>query len=333
MNTCPPTVATPCRRRLLGALTVAALVVPGAALAAFPERPITIVIPYPPGGAADVGGRIIARHLAIQLPGATVIVENKPGAGTMLAAAAVAQARPDGYTLFYSGNTTFTMTPALRSKPGFDPIQSYESIGITGTVPLALVAHPAAPAVSLKALIDLAKAAPGKLPLASFGSGTSSHFVGEMFKMGAGIDMVHVPYKGSAPMMQDLVGGQIQYAVDTTLAAAPQAKGGRIKVLAVSSARRTESLPDVPTFAELGFTGFDLTAWGAVVAPRGLPAEVRTTLVRALEAAKATSAMQEDLKRVGVTPLNEPPSAYETRVNAELPLMRAIVRRAGMTVD
>jgi hypothetical protein len=169
------------------------------------------------------------------LPGSTVVVENKPGAGTMLAAAAVAQARPDGYTLFYSGNTTFTMNPALRAKVGYDPIRSYEPIGMIGTVALALIAHPSAPAKTLPELIALARSQPAKIVMASFGAGTSSHFVGELFKNQAGISMLHVPYKGSAPMMQDLVGGQIPFAVDTSLAAAPQAKGGRIKVLAVSS--------------------------------------------------------------------------------------------------
>jgi tripartite-type tricarboxylate transporter receptor subunit TctC len=157
--------------------------------------------------------------------------------------------------------------------------------------------------------------------------------VGEWFKMQAGITMTHVPYKGSAPMMQDLIGGQIPYAVDTTLAAAPQAQAGRIKVLAVSSPKRASNLPDAPTLAESGLPGFDLTAWGALVAPRGLPAEVRAALVKSLAAAMATPAMREDLRRVGIELLDEPPSAYETRVNRELPAMRALVVRAGMSVD
>lgn len=325
------------RRHLLGiapALAVLALAGHGSpAFAAFPDKPITLVIPYTPGGAADVVGRIIARHLVLHLAGSTVVVENKPGAGTVLAATAVAQAKPDGYTLFYSGNTTFTMNPALRARIGFDPVTSYEPIGMIGTVPLALIAHPGAPAASVAALIALAKRQPGQLTMASFGAGTSSHFVGELFKTQAGIAMVHVPYKGSAPMMQDLIGGQIPYAIDTALAAAPQAKAGRIKVLAVSSPKRAGNLPEVPTFAESGLPGFDLTAWGALVAPRGLPVDVRGALVKSLAAAMATPAMREDLRRVGMEVLDEPPSAYEARVNRELPAMRALVRRAGMTVD
>ncbi|MBP8307273.1 MAG: tripartite tricarboxylate transporter substrate binding protein [Burkholderiaceae bacterium] len=325
------TLASSTRRRLLAALALAGACQP--ALAAFPDRPITVVIPYPPGGAADVGGRIIARHLAQHLAGSTVVVENKPGAGTALAAAAVAQAKPDGYTLFYSGNTTYTMNPALRTKVGYDPIRSYEAIGMIGTVALALIAHPSAPAKTLPELIALARSQPAKVVMASFGAGTSSHFVGELFKNQAGISMVHVPYKGSAPMMQDLVGGQIPFAVDTSLAAAPQEKGGRIKVLAVSSPKRVANLPDTPTFAELGFPGFDLTAWSALVAPRGLPADVRNALIKALATAMATPAMREDLRKVGVDVLDEPPSAYEARVNRELPAMRALVIRANMSVD
>lgn len=303
------------------------------AFAAFPEKPITLVIPYTPGGAADVVGRIIARHLVLHLPGSSVVVENKPGAGTVLAATAVAQARPDGYTLFYSGNTTYTMNPALRARIGFDPIRSYEPIGMIGTVPLAIVAHPSAPADTLAKLIALAKQKPGQMTMASFGAGTSSHFVGELFKAQSGISMVHVPYKGNAPMMQDLIGGQIPFAVDTTLAAGPQAQAGRIKVLAVSSPKRAINLPDVPTLAESGLPGFDLTAWGALVAPRGLPADVRGALVKSLAAAMATPAMREDLRRVGIEVLDEPPSAYEARVNRELPAMRALVSRAGMSAD
>ncbi len=320
-----------CRRFLVAVAWAACCSAP--ALAAFPERPITIVIPYPPGGAADVGGRIVARHLAQHLPGSTVVVENKPGAGTVLAATAVAQAKPDGHTLFFTGNTTYTMNPAMRATLGYDPIRSFEPIGMVNTVALAVIAHPTAPASSIAALVAAAKQQPGALALASFGAGTSSHFVGEWFKMQAGITMTHVPYKGSAPMMQDLIGGQIPYAVDTTLAAGPQAQAGRIKVLAVSSARRQANLPQVPTLAESGFPGFDLTAWSALVAPRGLPPEVRAALTKALEAAKATPAMREDLRRVGTEVLDEPPSAYEARVNRELPSMRALVRRAGMSVD
>jgi len=320
----------PWRRRLAG-LLLALLASP--VLAAWPERPVTLVVPYPPGGAADVLGRIVVRHLQQQLAGSTFIVENKAGAGTVLGTQAVAQAAPDGYTLLISSNTTWTMNPALKSKLPYDALKSFEAIGIIGGIPLVLIAHPSTPASSVKELVALAKAQPGKLNYASFGSGTSSHFAGEMFKSAAGVDIVHVPYKGSAPAMQDLIGGQVPLAFDTNVATVPQLQAGKIKALAITSARRLASLPQVPTMAEAGLPGFELTAWIAVVAPRGLPELVRQALAKALADAMATPAMQADLTKAGLDVALEPPAAFEARVSKELPAMRALVQRAGITAD
>jgi tripartite-type tricarboxylate transporter receptor subunit TctC len=328
----------PNRRRgalalLAGAALLCPLVYPLAAHAAYPEKPVTIVVPYPPGGAADVLGRLVARHLQLQLPGSTFVVENKAGAGTAVGAQAVAQAAPDGYTLLTSSNTTWTMNPALKARLPYDPIKSFESIGTIGSIPLMLVAHPGAPFNSVKELVALAKAQPGKLNYASFGAGTSSHFAGEMFKAAAGLDITHVPYKGSAPAMQDLIGGQVPMSFDTNIASVPQMKAGKIKALAVTSAQRISAAPDVPTLAESGLAGFELSAWVSFVAPRGLPADVRATLVKALAEALKTPGLQADLAKVGLEVGYEPPAAFEARVNRELPAMRALVQKAGITVD
>ena len=172
-------------------------------------------------------GRLVARHLQLQLPGSTIVVENKAGAGTAVGAQAVAQAAPDGYTLLTSSNTTWTMNPALKPKLPYDTLRSFESIGTIGSIPLMLVAHPGAPFNSVKDLIAQAKAQPGKLNYASFGPGTSAHFAGEMFKAASGVDIVHVPYKGSAPAMQDLIGGQVPLSFDTNIASLPQMKAAR----------------------------------------------------------------------------------------------------------
>lgn len=314
-------------------ISALALALPSSAQAAFPEKPISLVVPYPPGGAADILGRIVARHLALQWPGASVIVENRAGGGTSVGAQQVAQAAPDGYTLLISSNTTWTMNPALKLRPPYDPIKSFESIGIIGAIPLVLIANTTQPAMTAQDVIRMAKAQPGKLNYASFGTGTSSHFAGELFKSVAGVDLVHVPYKGSAQIMQDLIGGQVPLAFDTNVAVAPQKAAGRIRALAVTSARRVPNLPDVPTMAEIGLEGFELTAWIAVVVPRGTAAPAREALTRALAAAVATPAMREDLGKAGLMVEPEPPAAYEARVNRELPLMRALVRRAGITVD
>lgn len=314
---------------------LALLLAAGAALTAnaFPDKPISLVVPYLPGGAADVLGRIVARHLQTQLAGSTVLVENKAGAGTVVGAQAVAQAAPDGHTLLISSNTTWTMNPALKAKLPYDPLKSFESVGNIGGIPLVLLVNPATPARTLQELVALAKAQPGKLSYASFGAGSSSHFAGEMFKAAAGVDMVHVPYKGSAPAMQDLIGNQIPVSFDTNVATVPQLAAGKVRALAITSARRLASMPQVPTMAEAGLPGFELTAWISVVAPRGLSDGVRAKLTQALADAMATPAMQADLARAGLDVGYEGPSAYEARVARELPAMKALVLKAGITAD
>ena len=325
----------PGSRRALMTLTLALVAALGTpvALAAFPEKPITLVVPYPPGGASDVLGRITARHLQMHLPGSTVLVENKAGAGTAVGAQAVASAPPDGHMLLISSNTTWTMNPALKPKLPYDPIRSFEAIGTLGAIPLMLIGHPSVAAQNVKELIALARSQPGKLNYASFGNGTSSHFAGEMFKTAASVDLVHVPFNGSAPAMQNLLGGQVPLSFDTSVASVPQAKAGRVKAFAVTTTRRLASLPDVPTMAESGLAGYDLSAWVTLVAPRGLSEPVRSTLTKALAAALATPAMQAELTKAGLEVAYEGPETYEPRVNRELPAMRALVQKAGITVD
>lgn len=305
----------------------------GPAVADYPERPVVLVVPYPPGGAADTLARIIARHLTEQLPGSTWVVENKSGAGTAIGAGLVARAQPDGYTLLVSGNTTYTLNPALKSNLPYDPLTSFESLGILGESPLVLIANSKFPANSLKELIALAKREPGKLNYASFGFGTTSHFVGEMFKAAAGLDIVHVPYNGSAPAMKDVIAGHVPIAFDTNVATVPQVQSGTIKALALTSTYRIDALPGVPTLAESGFPDFNLTAWISVVAPRGLPEPVRAVLVKAMADAMAKPAMKADLERVGLIVRFQPPSAYDALVKSELKTMRAIVQHANMTVQ
>ncbi|MEN9628327.1 MAG: hypothetical protein RJA10_1554 [Pseudomonadota bacterium] len=319
---------SPTRRCLLAL----AILLPLAAQA-YPDKPVTLVVPYPPGGAADILGRIVARHLQAVLPGSTVVVDNKAGAGTAVGAQAVAQAAPDGHTLLISSNTTWTMNPALKPKLPYDPLKSFESIGTIGGIPLVLLVNPATPAATVKDLVALAKAQPGKLNYASFGVGTSSHFAGEMFKSAAGVDLNHIPYKGSAPAMQDLIGGQVPISFDTNVATAPQLAAGKVRALALTSTRRLASLPGVPTMAEAGFPGFELTAWISVVAPRGLPDAVRATLTKAMADVMALPAATADLAKAGLDVGYEPPAAYEARVQRELPAMRQLVQRAGIVAD
>lgn len=327
---------TPFSRRRIVASLAAALAAGslplGGAAAGFPDKAVTLVVPYPPGGATDVLGRVLAKGLGDRL-GQNVLVENKAGAGTAIGAAGVARAPADGYTLLISSNTTFTINPALKAKLPYDPLTSFESIGIIGSSPLVLLAHPSLKANTVAELVALAKAGPGTLSYASFGTGTTSHFAGEMFKVMAGVDITHVPYRGSAPAMQDLIGGQVQLSFDTNVAAKPQVAGGKVKAIALTSARPSKSMPGVPTIAQAGYEGYQMVPWITVVAPRGLPASVSQVLSRALADTVADPAIRGELERAGVDVSYQPPSAYETRVSEELPLVRAYVHKAKLSVE
>jgi tripartite-type tricarboxylate transporter receptor subunit TctC len=299
---------------------------------AFPDKPLTLIVPYPPGGATDIVGRILAKGLTQRL-GQTVVVDNKAGAGTAIGASALAKAPADGYTLLISSNTTFTINPAVKATLPYDPVRQFEGIGVVGSSPLVLLAHPAFAASTVKGLVTQAKAKPGAISYASFGSATSSHFAGEMFKLATGTELLHVPYKGSAPAMQDLIGGQVQLSVDTLIAAKPQVAAGRVKAIALTSARRSAGLPGVPTVAESGYPGFAMEPWVGVVAPRGLPRPVQAQLAKALADTVADPATRAELEKTGMDVQYEPPASYDTRLAAELPLMRATVHKARISAE
>lgn len=300
--------------------------------AGFPDKPVTLVVPYPPGGATDTIARIVAKGMTQRL-GQTVLVDNKAGAGTAIGAGAVAHAAPDGYTLLISSNTTFTVNPALKAKLPYDAQKSFESIGLIGTSPLVLLAHPTLPAGNVKELIALAKAKPGQLSYGSFGNGTTSHFAGEMFKIVTGTDILHVPYKGSAPAMTDLIGGQVQLTFDTNVAALPMLQAGKVKALAVTSAKRSPSMPNVPTVAEAGHPDYAMEPWITIVAPRGLPEPVQKALGTALADSLADPALRAELVKAGIDVAYAPGSFYDARVAKELPLLRAYVQKARIPVE
>ena len=256
----------------------------------WPDHPIRLVVPFAAGGATDVLGRLLAVGLGEKL-GQTVVVENKPGASTVIGATQVAKATPDGYTLLLAASTTLTLNPAIRHNLAYDPVKSFAPLGLVADMSLVLVANPEVPVNSLKDLVAQAKANPDKFSYGSFGSGSSVHFGGEMLKSATGTRMVHVPFNGSAPSLTALAGGQVQVAVDTVVASLPLIKGGKIKPLAVLSAQRLPALPQVPTVAESGYPGFQMGTWFALMAPAGLPAPVQQKLEKALaEVANAPAA-------------------------------------------
>lgn len=314
-------------------LLASSLLFAGLACAAgYPERPVTLVAPYPAGGAADVLARILGKKLEEQL-GQPVVVENKPGAGTAIGAAAVANAKPDGYTLLISSNSTFTLNPAVQAKLPYDPAKGFDAIGMVGSVALAVLVHPLVTAANVPQLVAAAKANPDKFVYGSFGNGTSSNFAGAMFNNATGLKMMHIPYKGSAPLMTDLIGGQIPVSFDTVVAAAPQLKSGKIKVLAVASAKRSGVMPDVPTVAEAGYPGFDMTAWLALVAPRGLPADVKSRLDKALATLMASPDTQEKMKAAGFEPAYSTIPDWAGMVTADIARMKAIAERSQIKID
>lgn len=300
--------------------------------AAFPDKPITLVVPYPPGGATDTIARVIAGPMGKRL-GQTVIVENRAGAGTAIGATAVARSAPDGYTLLISSNTTFTVNAALKSSLPYDPQKDFESIGIIGSSPLVLLAHPKLPVSTVKDLIGLSAREPKGLSYGSFGVGTTAHLAGEMFKVMTGAHLLHVAYKGSAPAMTDLMGGQIQLSFDTSVAAMPQIAAGKVKAIAVTTKKRSAQMPQVPTVAEAGFPDYEMVPWITLVARRGMASDVSGKLSQALKDTVNDPVIQAELQQKGVDVVYQPGSAYDGLVARELPLLRAYVHRANIAAE
>lgn len=300
--------------------------------AAFPEKPITLVVPYPAGGATDTIARKLQEPLS-KILGQVVLIDNKPGAGTAIGATQVAKSQADGYTLLISSNTTFTVNPALKDNLQYDSYKSFEGIGVVGTSPLVLLANPRLPANTVQELVALAKKEPGKLSIGSFGNGTTSHLAAEMFKIMAGVDIVHVPYKGSAPAMTDLIGGQIPLTFDTNVAAMPVIASGKVKALGIASKTPSPQMPAIPAIAQSGYPDFEMVPWVVIVAPRGLTPEVQAKLSTALQTAIKDPVVRDELIKVGLDVEFEPGSSYDTRVAKELPLLKTYVKQANIPAE
>lgn len=298
----------------------------------YPDRAIKLVVPFAPGGATDILGRLLASQLSEKL-GQSVFVENRPGAGTAVAGGQVAKAAADGYTLFLGASSTLAMNPVVRKALPYDPLRSFSMLGLVADMGLVLVANNAVKATSLRDLVAQSKAAPDRFSYGSFGPASSVHFGGEMLKSATGMRMLHVPFNGSTPSLTALMGGQVQLAVDTVVATTPLIKAGKIKPIAALGAQRLALLPDVPTVAESGYPGFDMSTWFAFLAPAGLPEPVRAKLEAALAEVMAQPQMQQKLESIGLTPAWGNGSALQARVDRELPLMRDVAQRAQIEVE
>jgi tripartite-type tricarboxylate transporter receptor subunit TctC len=299
---------------------------------AFPSRPVRFISPFPPGGAVDIITRITATGLQEAL-GQPVVVENRSGAGGTVGADAAARAPADGYTLFSGGIATHGIAPALYSKLGYDAVRDFSPLSMIGTTPNVLIVNPSMQARSVGEFIALAKAAPRKLDYGSPGIGTSPQLSMELFKLMSGIELVHIPYKGNAPAIADLLGGQLPVMFDNLPGAMGHIKAGRVRVLGVSSAARHPSLPDVPTIAESGLPGFEVVVWYAVFAAGTPPPQVLARLTAAANRAVSSPEVQKKLSDAGVDPGASSPDDLATRVHTEMAKWAKVVKDAGLPVQ
>ena len=300
--------------------------------AAFPNRPVTLVVPVAPGGILDTVARMLAADMGKHL-GQTVVVDNKPGASGNIGAGHVAKSAPDGYTLLVGYSMFHVGNPSMFRNLAWDPLRDFASVAMVAVSPHVIAVHPSVPAQTLKELVELARKSPGTLNYASPGSGSVPHVVMELFKQQTGIQMVHVPYKGAGPMMQDVVAGTVQATIATPPSILGFVQSGRVRALAVAAKSRHPLLPAVPTTAEAGYPNFELEAWVALFAPAGTPPDVLAKLTAATQEALASPAVIERARTTGMAIRFLPPRELDATVKADLQYWSKVIREAGITAD
>ena len=303
-----------------------------AADASYPSRPIRFVMPYPVGGTIDMSGRLLAQQLA-EAVGQQVVVDNRTGAGGTLGMELGAKAPPDGYTIVMGGTGTLAISPALGRPLGYRPLEDFAPITLIATTPYVLVAHPGVPAKTARELIELAKSQPGRLNYASGGSGSAPHLIGEMFRTRAGLDIVHVPYKGSTPAKIDLVAGRVQLFFTGIPPVASEIRNGTLRALGVTTATRTSTLPDVPTIAEAGVRGFDVSPWFGVLAPAKTPPAILDRLNAVMVGVLRNPGLRERLSREGVDVVASSPKEFHGFIRTEMAQWSKAVKESGAKVE
>jgi len=297
----------------------------------YPNRPVRMIVPFAPGGATDIIARTVAQNLAEQL-GQPVAVENKPGAGTTVGNAEVAKAKPDGYTLLFAP-TPFVISQVVYPTLPYDPKKDFTPVSLLATSPFILVTHPSVPAKSVGELVALAKAKPGTLTFCSAGNGTVPHLAGELFKLRAGVDVVHVPYKGGGPAIVDLVSGQVNMMFATPIEVASMVQAGKLSVLGTTSLTRLPAYPGVPTLAESGYPGFEVASFFGVLAPAGTPPEIVARLAADLAAVMALPEVREKFAQQSADANVQGPEGFARFLSAEREKWADIVKRSGAKVD
>lgn len=321
------------RRTLLGATTAAVLGLAAGPLAAqdFPSKPIRFIVPYAPGGTTDLVARTVGAHMA-QTLGQPVIIDNRAGAGGNIGMDAVAKAAPDGYTVGMGAISTNALNPHIYKKMPFDPRKDFTAVGLLGNSTIVLEAGPALPVKTVAELVAHAKKSPG-VPYATAGAGTSMHLTGVLFAQTSKTDLVHVPYKGSAPLITDLIGGQVPIAFDNLPASLPHIQAGKLRALAVAGAQRSPALPDVPTLAEAGLPEAVVEPWFGVYGPAGLPAAVAQRLNKALADALADPAVKDKLLAAGFTPRSASVAEFDALTKREYERLGKVAHSAQMSAD
>lgn len=318
---------------------VAALLAAGAAHAqqapsgaGYPSKPIKMVMPFPAGGPTDILGRLLGQKLT-EAWGQNVVIDNRPGGAGMIGSVVAARSPPDGYTLFLGGISTLAVAPFVQKNMPYDPIRDFQPVTQTTISPLLLMVHPSLPVKTVKAFVALARARPGEINYASSGPGGSGHLAGELFKMVTKTNLVHVPYRGAPPALTDLIGGQVQVMFGTMLAAVPHVRAGKIRAVAVTGPRRSIAVPEVPTFAESGLSGYDASSWNGILVPTGTPRAIvdklNAELVKILHASNVLDRLAGD----GPIPVGNTPEAFAAFIKAEQAKWSKVIRDANVRID
>jgi tripartite-type tricarboxylate transporter receptor subunit TctC len=322
----------PFSRRVILGILGALLVGGGATAQDYPSRPVKIVVPFPAGGSNDIIARILAQKLG-ERTGQTFLIENRGGAGGNIGADAVAASEPDGYTLLLTAPPPLTINAALYKSLRYDPAKAFAPVSLVASVPIVLAVHPSVEASNVMELIALAKAKPGALNFGSSGNGSTNHLAGELLKSMTGINIVHLPYRGAAPAMNDLIAGHIPIMFDNIPAVLPQVQAKAIKAIAVAGAKRASALPDVPTVAESGVPGFEASAWFGLVAPAKTPAAVLAKLESEIDAILKMPDVQKRFTELGAEPATISGAAFEKFLADETAKWTKIIQSSGATIN